>query len=107
MGEEDRGITETFTELGNTRRKPSTCVCVVCCCHYCFGGGLGGGQQSIMNLVLDTLGLRSPGKLKMRTAHGLQLQEVWAGDRNLATSEYTKSAILEGIQEKGKSPAVL
>lgn len=66
-----------------------------------------GGQQSIINLVLDVLGLRSPGDLKMRKAHSLQLREVWAKEKNLAVSQYTKSALLGGIQDKGKSPDIL
>lgn len=98
-------MTETFMEIGNCEREPS--VCVVCCCYYRYGGGLVGGQQSIMNLVLDRLGLRVPGDLKMRMTHSLQLREVWAGERNLAVSKYTKSAVLGGIQEKGKSPDIL
>lgn len=66
MTTEDRGegqrevsrMTETITEIENSGREPS--ICVVCCCYYRFGGGLVGGQQSIMNLVLDMLGLRFP-----------------------------------------------
>ena len=72
-----------------------------------FWRGLSGGLQGIMNLVLDILGLRSPGDLKMGRTYSLQLREVWAGERNLAMSEYNKSAVLGGIYEKGESLDIL
>lgn len=84
--------------------------CVGCCCIYYFevvGRGTG-NQQKTMNLILDMLSLRSPGDLKMKTTNSLQLRrKVLAGDINLAVSVCTKSAVLEGIQEKGKSPGIL